>query len=100
MAKEIRKATVFPRHLESLSILGENINLAMLRRKISKSMMHERTGLSRVTIRKITKGDPGVSMGHYVIVLGHLGLVEGLEQVAANDPLGRKIQDIEMKREQ
>lgn len=89
-----RKAVVFPSNQKSLKQLGENIRLACRRRKYTQSLIAERTGLSRLTIRKIEQGDPGVSIGHYVMVLGVLGLVGDLEQVARDDELGRKLQDL------
>lgn len=61
-------------------------------------MLSERTGLSRMTIRKIEQGDASVAIGHYVSVLGVLGLVEDLLNVARDDELGRKLQDIALLR--
>jgi len=89
---------VFPKHQQSLAVLGENIRLARKRRKYTQTLISERTGLSRLTIRKVERGDPSVSMGHYVAVLAVLGLVEDLTQVAADDELGRKLQDIALLR--
>ncbi|GAD88877.1 MULTISPECIES: helix-turn-helix transcriptional regulator [Vibrio] len=93
-----RSAVVFPKHLKSLERLGENITLAIKRRKLTQDIMHKRTGLSKPTLRKICKGDPTVSIGHYVNVLAVLGLVEDVEVVARDDALGRKLQDIELLR--
>ena len=95
---EKRRAVVFPRNQKILAQLGENIRLACKRRKLTQTMLSERTGISRVTLRKIGQGDPGVSIGHYVAVLGVLGLVEDLLNVAKDDELGRKLQDIELLR--
>ncbi|MGR5542157.1 helix-turn-helix domain-containing protein, partial [Vibrio campbellii] len=87
---------VFPKNLKILHDLGENITLAMKRRGISQDMMHKRTGISKPTLRKIAKGDPSVSIGHYVNVLAVLGLLADLGKVALDDELGRKLQDIEL----
>lgn len=95
---EKRSAVVFPRNQKILQQLGENITLACKRRKLTQTMLSERTGLSRITIRKIQQGDPGVSLGHYVAVLAVLGLVEDFLDVAKDDELGRKLQDIELLR--
>lgn len=95
---ERRKAIVFPKNQAFLSQLGENILLACKRRHYTQKLISERTGLSRVTIRKIEKGDPTVSMGHYLAVLGVLGLASDLALVAKDDELGRKLQDIELLR--
>lgn len=94
--KKKRSATVFPKNLQVLSLLGENIKLACKRRGYSQSLIAERTGLSRLTVRKIEQGDPTVSLGHYVAVLSVLGLVEDFAKVASDDALGRKLQDIKL----
>ncbi|QDP02772.1 helix-turn-helix domain-containing protein [Thalassotalea sp. PS06] len=95
-SKTKRTAVVFPKHRKVLSILGENLTLAMKRRSITQEMMHSRTGLSKPTLRKILKGDPSVSLGHYVNVLAVLGLLDDLAKVALDDELGRKLQDIQL----
>ncbi len=59
-------------------------------------LISERTGLSRLTVRKIEQGDSTVSIGHYVAVLSVLGLVEDIAKVASDDVLGRKLQDIKL----
>ncbi|WP_436410559.1 helix-turn-helix domain-containing protein [Vibrio pectenicida] len=82
--------------MKILFSLGENITLAMKRRKITQEMMFSRTGISKPTLRKISKGDPSVSIGHYVNVLAVLGLLDDLGKVALDDELGRKLQDIEL----
>jgi transcriptional regulator with XRE-family HTH domain len=67
-----------------------------MRRNFTQVLISERTGLSRLTIRKIEAGDSKVSLGHYVVVLSVLGLVEDLAKVASDDELGRKLQDIKL----
>ena len=91
-----RSAVVFPKNQRILAQLGENIKLACKRRNYSQTLISERTGLSRLTIRKIEQGDPKVSIGHYVTVLSVLGLVEDFAKVANDDELGRKLQDIKL----
>lgn len=94
--KQKRSAVVFPKNKKVLAQLGENIKLACRRRSYTQVLISERTGLSRLTIRRIEQGDPRVSMGHYVSVLGVLGLVADLAKVASDDELGRKLQDIKL----
>lgn len=96
MPREKRSAIVFPKYQKVLVQLGENIKLARKRRKYTQKLISDRTGLSRLTIRKIERGEPTVSLGHYVMVLGVLGLIEDLASVAKDDLLGRKLQDIEL----
>lgn len=91
-----RSAVVFPKNQKVLVQLGENIKLARMRRHYTQSLISERTGLSRLTIRKIEAGDSRVSLGHYVAVLSVLGLVEDFAKVASDDELGRKLQDIQL----
>jgi transcriptional regulator with XRE-family HTH domain len=91
-----RSAVVFPKNQKVLMQLGENIKLARKRRGYTQALISERTGLSRLTIRKIENGDAKVSLGHYVAVFGVLGLVEDLAAVASDDELGRKLQDIKL----
>ncbi len=91
-----RSAVVFPRNRKILEQLGENIKLAYKRRGYTQSQISERTGLSRLTIRKIEQGNSKVSIGHYVAVLSVLGLVEDFARVANDDELGRKLQDIKL----
>jgi len=94
--RQKRSALVFPRNRKTLSLLGENIKLACKRRGYSQSLIAERTGLSRLTVRKIEQGDPTVSIGHYVAVLSVLNLSEDFGRVASDDELGRKLQDIKL----
>lgn len=91
-----RSAVIFPKNKKILLALGENIKLARKRRKFTQMLISERTGLSRITLRKIEKGDSGVSIGHYIVVLSVLGLANDLLNVAKDDELGRKLQDIKL----
>lgn len=58
MSNPKRSAVVFPKNQKVLSQLGENIQLARKRRNDTQTLISERTGLSRLTIRKIERGDP------------------------------------------
>ena len=91
-----RSAVVFPRNRRVLEQLGENIKLACKRRAYTQVLISERTGLSRLTIRKIERGDSSVSIGHYLAVLGVLGLADDFANVAMDDELGHKLQDIKL----
>lgn len=95
-SEKTRSAVVFPKNRRLLDQLGENIKLARKRRGYTQVLISERTGLSRLTIRKIEKGDPSVSIGHYLAVLSVLGLAEDFANIAEDDELGRKLQDIKL----
>lgn len=89
-----RSAAVFPKKQQFLPQMGENIKLVCKRRGIPQSLIAERTGLSRLTVRKIQTGDSSVSIGHYVAVHSVLGLAQDFTHIVSDDVLGRKLQDI------
>ena len=91
-----RAAIIYPKEQSYLDQLGENILLAMKRRKLTQSVVSSRTGISKPTLRKIVRGDSTVSIGHYLRVLAVLGLGQDLAAVAKDDALGAKLQDIEL----
>ena len=90
------KTVLFPKTVAILETLGENIRLARLRRNVSSSLQAERAGISRPTLTMIEKGAPSVALGSYVQVLVALGMEKDLLQVAADDELGRKLQDLNL----
>ncbi len=85
-----------PAVARALAELGENIRLARLRRKLSASLVAERAGMTRPTLRAIERGEPGVTLGSYANVLHCLGLEKDLAGVGSDDELGRKLQDAEL----
>ena len=91
-----KKPILMPKTLKILADLGENIKLARLRRKLSTEQVAERAGIGRSTLWLIEKGSPGVAMGAYVQVLFVLGLENDLSNIAADDKLGRKLQDAKL----
>lgn len=91
---------ILPKNLKILSVLGENIRLARLRRKLSSEQVAERAGIGRMTLYKIENGNPSVAMGSYLQVLFILGLEQDLGMLASNDPLGRKLQDAQLTTKQ
>jgi len=56
----------------------------------------ERADISRNTLYLIEKGSPGVSLGAVFNVLRTLGLENDILKLAADDELGRRLQDIEL----
>jgi len=75
--------------------LGEDIRTARLRRRISATLMAERAFITRTTLGKVEKGDPGVSLGIYATVLFILGMAARLEELAdvRHDALGLQLED-------
>jgi transcriptional regulator with XRE-family HTH domain len=84
---------ILPKNKRILAMVGENIRLARLRRKLSAEQLSERAGIGRMTLYKIEKGSPVVSIGNYLQVLFVLGMEKDLEQLSSADPLGRRLQD-------
>ncbi len=75
---------------------GENIKLARLRRRLQTGQVAERAGISRATLWLVEKGSPRVALGIYAQVLFVLGLEKDLLKIAADDSLGRKLQDADI----
>ncbi|MBI9081437.1 MAG: helix-turn-helix transcriptional regulator [Pseudodesulfovibrio sp.] len=57
-----------------LKKLGDSLKKARLRRRLKMITVADRAGISRETLSKIQKGDPGVSIGNYASVIFALGL--------------------------
>lgn len=79
----------------ALCKLGQDIRDARLRRRISTAIMAERASISRTTLNKVEKGDPGVSLGIYATVLYVLGMAERLSDLAdaKTDIVGLALED-------
>jgi transcriptional regulator with XRE-family HTH domain len=90
------KSQILPSTAKILTEVGENIKLARLRRKLSAEQVAERANISRPTLLSIEKGTPGVAIGSYAQVLFVLNLEKDLVKVAADDMLGRKLQDAKL----
>jgi transcriptional regulator with XRE-family HTH domain len=81
--------------ISALRKLGQDINDARRRRRITAQLMAQRAGLSRSTIGKIEKGDPTTSMGSYGAVLFVLGMEKRLSDLvdSIHDLVGRRLED-------
>jgi transcriptional regulator with XRE-family HTH domain len=90
------KRVLLPSQQRTLKAFGENIKYARLRRDLSSEQISERAGISRNTLIKIEKGEEGVALGYYFRVLAVLGLDKDLLLVAADDELGRRLQDAKL----
>ena len=62
--------------------LGHDIRDARRRRRIPVAIMAQRASISRTTLNKLEKGDPGVSLGSYATVLFVLGMVDRIADLA------------------
>lgn len=88
---------IFPQERRLLAELGERLRLARLRRKLSNAAVAQRAGIARTTLYKVEAGDPGATLGSYVRVLAVLGLENDLQGLAADDKVGRKLQDLALE---
>ena len=87
---------LFPSLKREIEALGQRLRLARLRRHYSAETVASRAGITRATLYRVEKGDGGVSMATYASVLRVLGLHHDLTQIARDDILGRKLQDLEL----
>jgi hypothetical protein len=81
--------------IRALRKLGHDIRDARRRRRIPVSILAQRASISRTTLSKIEKGDPGVSLGNYATVLFILGMVDRLAELAdsKHDALGLELEE-------
>ena len=91
-----RKTLLMRKARKSLEILGQNLKLARIRRRISAAMMCERACVSHATLTAIEQGKPSVSMAGYMSVLFCLNMHMDMENVASDDVLGRELQDLQL----
>lgn len=90
--------TVLPKKLQNkMELMGEQIKLARLRRNLSIDQIAQRATCSPLTVNRIEKGSPTVSIGIYARVLYALQLDDDLLLIAKEDALGRALQDLSLK---
>ena len=91
-----KKQSIFPKYNLVLEKMGENIKVARKRRKLTTTQVAERADISRSTLYLIESGNSSVAMGAYFNVLRVLGLQDDFLKLAADDELGRRLQDLEL----
>src|SRR5208283_3022437 len=81
--------------VRALRKLGHDIRDARRRRRIPVAILAERASISRMTLNKVEKGDPGVSAGTYATILFTLGMTDRLADVAdpRYDTVGRELEE-------
>lgn len=87
-----------PRKLEQkMRTVGGQIRLARLRRNLSVAQVAERATCSPMTIARVEKGTPTVSIGIYLRVLYALQLDDDILLLAQKDEMGRALLDLSLK---
>ena len=72
-----------PEALGALTLLGEHLALARVRRRESQRQWAVRMGISTPTLIRLERGDPGVSMGIYATALWMIGRAPALGSIAS-----------------
>src|SRR6266550_6696294 len=88
---------LFPKTKRRAVALGERLRLARMRRGISLSAMAARVNASRMTVWRLEKGDLSAGLSLLVRILGVLGLESDIEQIARDDQLGQRLQDLRLR---
>lgn len=96
MAKNSNSKLMTRKLSSHLKIFGEQVKLARLRRNLSMELVADRAQCSRLTVSRLEKGDPSVSIGTILRVLNALQLEDDILLVAKDDEMGRLIQDLEL----
>ncbi|PCJ80584.1 MAG: transcriptional regulator [Flavobacteriales bacterium] len=91
-----KRPKLLPKERRILENIGENIKLARLRRKLTTEQVANRANISRKTLWHIEKGSEHISIGIMLQVLSVLGLKNDLKNIAKDDLLGRKLQDVNL----
>jgi len=87
---------IFPSERKLLAEYGERLRLARLRRKWAVATVAGRAGVSRTTVYHVEAGDASVTLGTYMRVMAVLGLQGSVALLAAEDQVGRALQDAEI----
>lgn len=87
---------LLPKIQKNIEIMGNQIKLARLRRKLSVELVAKRAGVSRASVWAVEKGSPSVAIGIYAAVLLAIGMPDELTLIAKDDVLGRTLQDLDL----
>jgi transcriptional regulator with XRE-family HTH domain len=89
-----------PRVTEALARLGAGLKNLRARRRMPMAYAADRASISRSTLYKVERGDPGVGLGVYAAVLQGYGMLERLEGLvdARWDRAGLALEDSRLPR--
>jgi transcriptional regulator with XRE-family HTH domain len=79
----------------ALRKLGHDIKDARRRRRIPMAIVAQRASISKPTLIRVERGDPGVSIASYATVLFVMGMVDRLADLVdpKNDPVGLQLEE-------
>jgi len=82
----------------ALTKLGADLSAARRRRRISMELMAQRAFITRKTLARVERGDPGISLGIFGSVVFALGMVERVAMLIdpATDALGLQLDEREL----
>jgi transcriptional regulator with XRE-family HTH domain len=89
---------LFPQTQRRAEALGERLRLARLRRRMPLTELAARVGVARQTLSRLEHGDLSTSLSVLAQVLAVLGLEEDLDDLARDDELGQRLQDVRLRR--
>lgn len=95
MAK--RTPPTHPQARRQINALGTRLRAARMRRGMTQGQLAERVGVSIPTIGKLEGGEPSTSLATMLRVLTILDLGADVDLIAAEDTLGRSLQDSQLK---
>ena len=87
----------FPAGQRQLTALGQRLRAARRRRRLTQAVVAARVGVTKQTVAKLESGNAGTSLATMLRVLQALGLGSDIDRLAADDELGRELQDLEQR---
>lgn len=97
MAKFSKSSWMTRKLQENLNVVGEQFRMARMRRHLTMEQVAQRAQCTRLTLSRLEKGSPQVSLGVVLRVLNALQLPDDILSLAKDDVLGRVVQDMELK---
>ena len=84
-----------PRVARSLAKLGQDVEVARKKRRLTVSALCERAGISAPLYLRLVKGSPGTSIGAYAMVLLALGMETPFDSLidAGKDDIGLLLEE-------
>lgn len=84
----------------ALRKLGQDLSVARRRRRLTMALVAERAFISRATLARVERGDPGVSLGIYATVLFVFGMADRIGELTdpGKDPVGQGLEAEQLPR--